>query len=66
MPSVPQLSSASGNSVRRVQAGPLAMLWPRLIELWIAGVVLAFFLVRVLGSQTGQRVLSHFHKSPLQ
>lgn len=39
-------------------------LWPRLIELWLTAVVVAFFLIRILGSQTAKRLLSglgHFH-----
>ncbi|MFI5058060.1 MAG: hypothetical protein ACHQLQ_07725 [Candidatus Acidiferrales bacterium] len=33
-------------------------LWPRLIELWISAVLVVFFLIRVLGSHTAQRILS--------
>ena len=33
-------------------------LWQRVIELWLAAVVVAFFLIRVLGSQTAKRLLS--------
>jgi hypothetical protein len=37
-----------------------------LIELWIAAVLIGFFIVRVLGSGLGQRLLSHFgiHRTP--
>ena len=35
-----------------------ARLRPLLIELWMAGILAGFFVVRILGSQTGQRILS--------
>ena len=35
-------------------------LWPRLIELWIFGSIAIFFLLRILGSHYGQRVLGLF------
>lgn len=34
------------------------ILWPRLVELWILTVIAFFFLIRVLGSHTWQRLLS--------
>ena len=34
-----------------------ARLWPVIVELWIAGILATFFIVRILGSQTGQRIL---------
>jgi hypothetical protein len=40
-------------------------LWLRLIELWISVVLVTFFLVRVIGSQTGQRFLNHLRHSRL-
>jgi len=45
---------------------PLSRLQPLLIELWIAAVLLTFFVIRVLGSSIGQRVLAHvgLHRSP--
>jgi hypothetical protein len=41
-------------------------LWPRLIELWLTAVVVAFFLIRVLGSQTAKRLLSSLGHSHFQ
>jgi hypothetical protein len=38
----------------------LQALWPRFIELWIAAVIAVFFLIRILGSQTAQRMLAPF------
>ena len=38
--------------------GFLQRIWPFLIEAWIAAILLNFFLVRILGSQTGQRILA--------
>jgi hypothetical protein len=32
--------------------------WPIAIDLWIAGIIVWFFLIRIVGSSTGQRVLS--------
>jgi hypothetical protein len=44
----------------------LHRIYPLLIELWIASVLVAFFVVRVLGSSLGHRVLSAFgiHAAP--
>ena len=36
----------------------LRRLWPRLIELWIAYVLVAFFIIRILGSGLVQRLLT--------
>ena len=36
-------------------------LWTRAIELWLSGVVVAFFVIRILGSQTAKRLLSGLH-----
>jgi hypothetical protein len=36
----------------------LQTLWPRLIELWLAAVLVTFFIVRILGSSFGQRILN--------
>jgi hypothetical protein len=41
-------------------------LWPRLIELWLTAVVVGFFLIRVLGSQTAKRLLSGLAHSHFQ
>ena len=35
----------------------------RLIELWLAAVLVAFFLIRVLGSHTAQRLLGGIRRS---
>jgi len=43
----------------------LQTLWPRLIELWISAVLAVFFFIRILGSQTAQRILSRFFHSHL-
>jgi hypothetical protein len=42
------------------QRSLFARLFPALIEAWIAFVIIAFFLTRVLGSGTGQRILHLF------
>jgi hypothetical protein len=44
----------------------LHRIYPLLIELWIASVLVGFFVVRVLGSSLGHRVLSTFgiHAAP--
>lgn len=34
------------------------ILWPVLIDVWIFGVVAAFFVIRVVDSSLGQRVLA--------
>jgi hypothetical protein len=41
-------------------------MYPWLIEFWIASVLVGFFVVRILGSGLGQRVLSSFgiHATP--
>jgi hypothetical protein len=36
----------------------LQQLWPWLIELWIAYVLLSFFIIRILGSGLIQRLLT--------
>jgi hypothetical protein len=36
------------------------LLWPRLVEFWILMAIVVFFLIRVLGSHTSQRLLSGF------
>jgi hypothetical protein len=41
------------------------VLWPRLIELWLAAVLVTFFVIRVLASQTAQRLLGRFTHSHL-
>jgi hypothetical protein len=38
----------------------LEKIYPWLIEFWMAAVLLGFFVVRILGSGLGQRVLSSF------
>ncbi|MGC1620198.1 MAG: hypothetical protein WA765_17035 [Candidatus Acidiferrum sp.] len=34
--------------------------WQRLLELWLLGVLVAFFFIRVLGSHTAQRLIERF------
>jgi hypothetical protein len=41
-------------------------LWPRLMEMWLTVVVVAFFLIRILGSQTAKRLLSGLGHSHFQ
>lgn len=41
------------------------VLWPRLMELWILAVLVMFLVIRVLGSQTAQRLLGGLHHSRL-
>ena len=45
---------------RQRLAAIMHMIWPRLIELWIAVVLVIFFLVRVLELRTAQRLLNGF------
>jgi hypothetical protein len=42
------------------RASVLQTLWPRVIELWLSAVLTVFLFIRVLGSQTAQRILSRF------
>jgi hypothetical protein len=35
-----------------------ARFWPVVIELWMAGLLAAFFVIRILGSGLGQRLLA--------
>jgi hypothetical protein len=37
---------------------PYPALWSMLINAWLAAVLVTFFIVRILGSSTGQRVLN--------
>ncbi len=46
--------------------GEAGALWTRLIELWLTAVVVAFFLIRILGSQTAKRLLSGLGHSHFQ
>jgi len=43
-----------------------ARLWPYLIELWMTGILAGFFVVRILGSQTAQRLIQRLvhHRFP--
>src|SRR4029077_15096841 len=41
------------------------LLWPRLVEFWILMAIVVFFLIRVLGSHTSQRLLSGFARRHL-
>jgi hypothetical protein len=53
-------SSASDRGSERTPNRPssaLRRLWPRLIELWLLAVLDVFFLIRVLGSGSAQRIL---------
>jgi hypothetical protein len=43
----------------------LQALWPRLIELWLSTVLAVFFFVRIVGSQTAQRIAARFLHSHL-
>lgn len=38
----------------------LRAIWPRIIELWIASILVIFFVVRVLGSQSARRIFQSF------
>jgi hypothetical protein len=49
---------------RRSFTSPQA-LWPRLIELWLSAILAVFFFVRIVGSQTAQRVAARFFHSHL-
>jgi hypothetical protein len=50
-------SPLDDRSGRDNRATLLKTLWPWLIEVWISGVLVTFFVVRILGSNTSQRVL---------
>ena len=52
-------------SVRKTPVTFLAPLWPRFIELWIAGVLITFFVIRILGSQTAVVLLNRLAGHPL-
>lgn len=56
----PEESLAEDLDGRKPQRSLLSALWPRLIELWLAGILVVFFLVRVLGSQTVHNILARF------
>lgn len=63
---LPESSVMQGSGDNREGVRPvLRAMWPRLIELWIALVLLTFFVVRVLGSGSWQRILArlghHLH-----
>ncbi len=47
-----------GKQQRTHSLAALCWLYPWLIELWIASVLLVFFIIRVLGSGMGRRALS--------
>jgi hypothetical protein len=51
---------SDGGSSRQKIRTYTSMLRPRLIELWIAASIAIFFLLRVLGSQYGQRIIGLF------
>jgi len=51
---------------RRKWFGQAGTLWTRLIELWLTAVVVAFFLIRILGSQTAKHLLSGLGHSHFQ
>jgi hypothetical protein len=51
---------------RRKWFGEAGALWPRLIELWLTAVLVGFFVIRVLGSQTAKRLLSGLGHSHFQ
>lgn len=43
-----------------------AAIWPRLVELWLGTVIIFFFLIRILESQTARRLLDSLehHRLP--
>jgi hypothetical protein len=43
----------------------LQPLWPRLIEFWLSAVLAVFFIVRIAGSQTAQRIAARLFHSHL-
>lgn len=60
--SVPSEDNFSENAeVTRRRFSAAGALWARVIELWLSGVVVAFFVIRILGSQTAKRLLSGLH-----
>jgi hypothetical protein len=48
---------------RERQFGVPRTLWARLIEVWISAVLATFFLIRVLGSHSAQRLLDGLRHS---
>jgi hypothetical protein len=54
----PIIDLTSMNPSQPPRAPFIKNIWPRLIELWLAAVLIAFFVVRVLGSSTAQRILN--------
>lgn len=50
------MSNEAGNPT--TEPSLLQRLWPWLIELWIAYVLVAFFIIRILGSGLVQRLLT--------
>jgi hypothetical protein len=63
------LNTSSGDFIaksisdRQQTAGLPRALWPQLVELWMFAVLAGFFLLRVFGSHTAQRVLNGIRHS---
>jgi hypothetical protein len=55
-PEKPQLQD-HGPARRWHFLAPFRRFWPLIIELWIAGVLVAFFVIRIMGSRLAQRLL---------
>ncbi len=43
----------------RIRAGPAMKLWHLVMEGWVFGVLLSFFIIRMLGSSIARRLLEH-------
>ncbi|HXJ05756.1 MAG TPA: hypothetical protein VNH65_11685 [Candidatus Acidoferrum sp.] len=61
----PENSGNENSSGGEEQSSFRLVLWPRIVELWITGVLIVFFVVRVLGSQTARVILSRFGFHPV-
>jgi len=68
---VPMRTSSEDFAKKNMEGGRMSVeiarsLWPRLVELWIFAAIAVFFLVRVFGSHTAQRLLNSIrhHRLP--
>lgn len=62
----PDSMAQRNENIRQEPSSPQSLLWPILIELWLSSILIGFFVVRILGSQTAHRILGHFGYRPLR
>lgn len=55
-----ELASSRANNDPPRKPRIMTALWPRVIEVWMAVLLLAFFIIRILGSNAAQRLFAHF------